>query len=307
VNFAAATTIVVPTAPATGFAYIADPNGLIEESAKSHYSTATFAKTAKGIFFKTSNENDKPVYSEKSAALEVINKNAGPLIISAKIKKKAEDTGTVVFTNDPDFKGTTQGTVSTDKSVYIAVSDGTNTKAIAAGGAEVELPIALSGKVGNYSLVWDDDLGTDGGYKYDLKSGITTDDKYWNKTSFYVTGFLNENANWSGNDITFPAITVTWDVTAGAVPLKIKNGKASSTTLTYAVATTISKITAGGTEIANTVLTRDKANTATAGTVSVTADQAKALYSAVKAQADGLMLTVEYADGHTEPVVVFAK
>jgi hypothetical protein len=314
VSFGVATVLTVPTTPATGFSYIGDPNGLIRESGSSHYEKATWADTAKGVFFKTSGDSTNGyAYSEKSAALEVVNKNAAPIIVSAKIKKKAGDTGTVIFTNDATFGAGAEGTgtLSTDKSIYIAVTDGTNTKAIAAGGAEVELPIAVSGKVGNYELVWDATLNSNqGGYKYALKSGITTDDaSKWNKTSFYVTGFLNENADWSGTGITFPAITVTWDVTAGAAPIKIKSGKAAEGSLTYApeTATTISKVKLGDAELDATVIGRTNQSGTTPGKISMTAANATNLYSAIKAQADGLTLTVEYADGHTEPVVLFAK
>jgi hypothetical protein len=308
VTFAAATTLTVPTAPSTGFAYIADPNGLIRESGSAHYEKATWADTAKGVFFKTSGDaTNGYAYSEKSAALEVVNKNAAPIVVSAKIAQKTGDNGSVVFTDDATFAGSTAGTVSTTKSIYIAVTDGANTKAIAAGGAEVELPIAVAGKVGNYELVWD---STNSVYKYDLKSGITTEDATkWNKTSFYVTGVLNENADWSGTGITFPAITVTWDVAAGAAPIKIKSGKAAEGSLTYApsTATTIKAVKLGATELAATVIGRTDPSGSTPGKISMTAANATTLYNTIKGQADGLTLTVEYADGHTEPVVLFAK
>lgn len=306
VTFGAATTLTVPTAPATGFAYIADPNGLIKESNSSRYDKATWADTAKGIFFKTSgDETNGYVYSEKSAALEVVNNNASPIVVSAKVEQKTAGTS-VAFTDDVTFGGTTP---STAKSVYIAITDGTTTKAIKADGAAVEIPISVAGKVGNYELTYVDKEGTENdGYEYTLKSGITTDDATkWNKTSFYVTGFINENADWSGTGFTFPEIKVTWNTTAGAVPMKVKSGRAASVPLTHVALTTISKISVGEATIGADVVARTNPTASAAGTVSITAATAESLYEAIKAMPDGLTLDVEYADGYIESFVMFAK
>lgn len=303
VNFAAATTLTVPTAPTTGFAYIADPNGLIRESASAKYTNSTWADTAKGLFFKTSTDTSGTVYSEKSAALSVVNNNASPIVVSAKVKQN--QAGSVVFTDDATFGGDNP---SNAKSIYIAVTDGTTTKAIKAGGAEVELPIAVAGKVGNYALTFKNNA-----YSYELKDGVaTTDASKWNSTSFYVTGFLNENAVWNSTTdatITFPTIDVTWDVTAGAIPLKVKAGQASETSLTHApdTATTISKITCGGVEITADVVSRTNQSGTTPGKISVTAAQATTLYEPLLPFDDGLVLDIEYADGYTESAVIFAR
>lgn len=305
INFAQATSLTVPAVPTTGFGYIADPNGLIKESASSRYANSTWADTAHGVFFKTSSESGNTVYSEKSAALEVVNNNAAPIIVSAKIKQLAAGTN-VIFTDDATFGGTTP---STAKSVYIAVTDGTNTKALKAGGAEVELPISVSGKVGNYELKWNAKANSgNGAYEYTLKTGIATTDKdKWNKTAFYVTGALNENAEWTGASDTFPTLTVTWDVAAGAAPIKIKNGKAASGTLTHQAATTIKSIKAGDTELDATVVGRTAPTQSAGAVLSFTAATAASIYEPIKALEDGLMLTVEYADGYIEPVVIFAR
>jgi hypothetical protein len=316
VTFAAATRLTVPTAPETGFKYIGDPNGLIRESSSSHYDKATWSDTAKGIFFKTSGDaTNGYTYSENSAALEVVNNNASPIIVSAKIKQQAAGTN-VVFTDDATFAGTTAGTLSTDKSIYIAITDGTNTKAIKAGGAEVELPISVVGKVANYELKYVGTTDTDHqtvGYYYELKDGIATTDKdKWNKTSFYVTGALNENANWTSTTdaaIAFPSLTVTWDVKAGAVPLKVKSGKTSEVSLTHSTtaANAIKSIKVGDVEISADVVSRTDAAANGVGKVSLTAAQATALYDALLPFDDGLVLDVEYADGYVESVVIFAR
>jgi hypothetical protein len=312
VTFAAIASFTVPSAPTTGFNYIADPNGLIAEAAangKAAYKDFVFDRTnTHGVYFPTSVADGKTTYSEKSAAVTIVNNNASPLNVSVKIKQKDSDTGNVPFTDDATFGGDTP---STSKAVYIAVTNGTDTAAIKAGGTEVALSYALSGKISNYELKYST---TNSAYEYALKEGVlTTDATKWNSTSFYVTGALNENAKYEkaadSTAVTFPAITVTYDADPGAAPLKIKNGiEAVSGELTVKKAASVSKIYVGSTELVKTTHWTATDATASKGSViTLTPAATKTAYSKVKAMADGLPVTVEYSTGDKEVLVLFAK
>lgn len=312
VTFAAIASFTVPAKPQTGFNYIADPNGLIAEAAangKATYQNYTFDRTnTHGVYFPTSAADGKTTYTEKSAAVTITNNNASPLNVSVKIKQADGDSqANVPFTDDATFGGATP---STAKSVYIAVTNGTDTAAIKAGGAEVALSYALSGKISNYELTYNT---TDSKYEYALKDGIqTTDATKWNSTSFYVTGALNENAKYEkdgSTEVKFPAITVTYDADPGAAPVKIKSGiEAKSGELTVKKAATVEEISLGATKLAATTHYTATAATTSKGSVVTFTPAATALaYNAVKASPDGVALTVKYNTGDTEVLVLFAK
>lgn len=306
VSYGAATSVTVPTAPTTGFGYIADPNGLIRQSSSSHYEKATWSNTASGIFFKTSgSDSDGYYYSEKSADIKVTNLNAAPIVVEASIAKKDGDSSSVVFTDNKEFKDA-QGAVTTTRAVYFALTDGTedNTAAVKAGGAAVTLSMTIPGKPSNYELKY-----SNSGYAYALKSGITTDDATkWNSKTFYAEGYLNENAEWTGESsaTTPPAITITYDVKAGAAPIKIEAGKSASGTLSVKKAATVSKVYVGSTELkATDHWTATAATTEAASVLTLTAAATSIAYS--KLPADGIGVTVEYNTGDKEIVYLVKK
>lgn len=191
-----ALSVTLPTIPAGTYDYIADPNGLIAATSNEKYANATFSGTT-GIFFETSADT----YSEKSAAQTVTNENAQDLDVTVKLEQKTAGDSIIQYAESATFEDTDMA-----NKLYLAVTDdaatNANVAALSANGAAV-VKTTVAGVPGNYDPGYN---STDGKYEYTKKTTGLAD---WNDCSFILTGAINKNATW-GDNVTFPAIKVTW-------------------------------------------------------------------------------------------------
>lgn len=188
-----AISVTLPTIPTGTYDYIADPNGLIAATSNEKYSGAVFTGTT-GIYFKTDSDNKK--YTENSATLKAKNESAMDVDITVKLEQETAGAEIIKYAESSTFAGT-------DNELYLAVTDGTTTKAIKSATEAAVITTKVEGIPGNYEAKYDSGTGK---YGYALKSSGTTD---WKECSFNLTGALNTNATWE-DDVTFPTIKVTW-------------------------------------------------------------------------------------------------
>ena len=190
--------VTLPTIPDGTYNYIADPNGLIAATNNEKYTDATFTGTT-GIFFLTDSTNKS--YTENSAAQELSNENAQDIDVSVKLEQMTAGDSSIKYASSATFEAEDK-----ENKLYLAITDGATTDPIEAalsdGGAAV-VKTTVAGVPGNFEAGYD----STNGYGYTKKD--EADLSPWNKCSFKMTGALNQNATW-GDDLTFPAIKVTW-------------------------------------------------------------------------------------------------
>ncbi|MCI8583251.1 MAG: hypothetical protein HFH13_08975 [Dorea sp.] len=200
-------TVTLPTIPAGTYDYIADPNGLIEETKNddgtaSKYADSTFTGTT-GIFFLTSTADDgAKTYTDKSAALTLDNENAQDIDVTVKLEQKTAGDAAIKYAENADFDAEDK-----ENKLYLAITDGKTTDPeVAALSAEVPATITttVAGVPENYVASYD---ATTQKYGYVKKEEADLTD--WNGCSFNMAGALNKGATW-GDSVTFPEIKVTW-------------------------------------------------------------------------------------------------
>lgn len=191
--------VTLPTIPAGTYDYIADPNGLIRATSNTKYTGATFTDTT-GVFFLT--DPTGKTYTNKSAVQEVSNQNAQDIDVTVKLEQKTAGDSFIKYANSATFEND-----DTENKLYLAVTDDAASDAKVAAlqaTAAATLTTTVPGVPGNYEPGY---TQADG-YKYVLKTSGLTD---WNKCSYILTGAVNKNATW-GDNVTFPAIKVTWSI-----------------------------------------------------------------------------------------------
>lgn len=247
--------ITLPTIPEKTYDYIADPNGLIAATSAAHYGGATFNGTT-GVFFKTNDaEGQTPaIYSDKSKAFTVTSQNARDVDITVKLEQKTAGSDIIEYSDSATFE-------NTDKvnKLYLAVTDGAaqNPKTAAlSSAAAATLTTTVEGIPANYEQKWTEDDG----YIYSLKGEGLTD---WKTCSYNLVGALNKFATW-GDEVTFPAIKVTWSykehkdgpsVTPAAMSTSAKSATVSGIA-NEATLKSVKVVKADDSEIALTVTTQ---------------------------------------------------
>ncbi len=302
--------VTLPTIVAGTYNYIADPNGLIKESNSSRYSGATWSSTAKGVFFQT--ETNK--YTETSTPITITNKSAYALDVVVTMAEQGSGAGqNVAYSTDNTFAN------STNKELYLALSDGKTTSAMSQATDEDDvvtktpatLRVSVPGRPSNFELVYSkvQESSPSATYHYAQKS--TVKDTDWNSAAITATGALNTAASWvSGADaaeIQFPKVTVTFAITTGAKPVKIQSGVEANVVLAHKAANltiTAIKDPTGATVPTNmysaTTITGDAAAT-------VTLKAAFTTFAYSKVPANGINFTVTYSDGFVETFTVLKR
>lgn len=276
--------VTLPTIPANAYDYIADPNGLIAATTHAKYdASATFTGNT-GIFFLTDSSAKK--YTEKSAAQEIINENAQDIDVTVKLEQKTAGSDIIQYANSATFEST-----DTANKLYLAVTDGaaSNPKvaALSANGV-AEVKVTVEGVPGNYEAGY----STTDGYQYTKKTTGLSD---WNKCSFYLTGAVNTNATW-GDNVTFPAIKVTWSYKEHT------DSYLSKTTVTKGTTDTITLTLPSGVTYKSAKLTLGGSNyDMTAAQLSVSGTTMKIVAGS---SWNGGTITVTFSDNHTETITI---
>lgn len=193
--------VTLPTVPAGTIDYIADPNDVIStmvdasgDSVNASYKDYTFNSDT-GVYFKTVDPSGdaKGQYSNTSNAIEIENQNAQTIELTVKVTETQAASGDVSYADKTAFQ-------SGQKQLYLAVTDGTTTKAMDASGVAT-FSTTISGKADNYKPTHD----STNGYGYTVKD----DADGWDSASYQMTGAVNKDATWE-NGIEFPSIEMTW-------------------------------------------------------------------------------------------------
>lgn len=217
--------VTLPTVPTnTTIDYIADPYDLIQNTMdasgnaiNTNYADSEFTSTT-GIYFKTSAKSGdvKAQYTEKSAPLVLTNENAQNLKVKVKVQQTAAISGDVVaYSQSSAFSGDA-------KEMYFAITDGTTEQALNASG-DAEFVAEIKGTPDNFEPKYNA-----GKYAYEKKAGADG----WASATYQLTGAINKNAKWN-DDITFPAVKLTWSWEAGEVE---KESGPSVANVTYSLA-----------------------------------------------------------------------
>ncbi len=200
-----AISMTVPTSK--DVTYIADPNDLIsstlsgDAAANSQYAGYKFQGNT-GIYFKTktatSVASGDGVYSSTSEVFDIINESAQDVQVTVSLEQTQDASGDIAYSDTGTFQTTDKA-----KKIYLALTDGTSTKALS-GDVKATLSKELKGQKDNYEPSYD---SVGGEYAFQLKSGDPV--KAWNKASYSLTGAVNKNATWK-DDVGFPNIKVTY-------------------------------------------------------------------------------------------------
>lgn len=190
----------LPTASATAYNYIVDPQGLIRKTNAAKYNGKTFGEGT--VFFpNTAGDND---YSNTSDAAKIVNKSSKNL--SVKITATATPdsaAGAAAVATTKDFPNT-----NTNLEVYLGITDsveGSTEKALTAAGVNMTAVLGQSPEDA-YEYKYD---STTSKYSYALKTDVS---KFkFAEYSFQINGAANANAAWK-EDTAIPAVSVKWDV-----------------------------------------------------------------------------------------------
>ena len=121
--------VTLPTIPAGTYDYIADPNGLIEETknedgTSAKYENSTFTGTT-GVFFLTSTAEDgAKTYTDKSAAQTIKNENAQDIDVTVKLEQKTAGDSNIVYADTATFDS-----ADSANKLYLALTDDAATDA----------------------------------------------------------------------------------------------------------------------------------------------------------------------------------
>ncbi len=196
--------VILPTIPEddTTFDYILDPQGLIElTDAKKYGGTDEVAfEHDKTLYFKTSKSDDgRPVYDNVSNALTVTNMSSREVQITVKATITSSEGITMSESSTFDAD-------DTSPSIYLALTDGTNTIPITSEDAVINAVIDAPEDA--YETVWDGEKNV-----YELTDAAKEDDYDGFQTySFWLTGACNANADWSKVEGQIPEVCVVWEV-----------------------------------------------------------------------------------------------
>ncbi len=196
--------VILPTIPEddTTFDYILDPQGLIElTDAKKYGGTDEVAfEHDKTLYFKTSRTEDgRPVYDNVSNALTVTNMSSREVKIT--VKATIANSESITMSENSTFD-----TDDTSTSIYLALTDGTNTIPITSDAAV--LNAVINAPEDAYETVWDGEKNV-----YELTDTAKKEDyDGFQKYSFWLTGACNANADWSNVEGQIPEVFVVWEV-----------------------------------------------------------------------------------------------
>ena len=211
--------VVLPTVPADGdtrFDYILDPTSVINGTSAAKYNGATFA-SGKTVYFKNAPTTDGGAasYSEKSDTLTITNKGTVNVDVTVSASVKAVTGITMAST------GTFTDTTDKTASLYLALTDGTNTNPITSSGGT--LTSTLAGSPSAYEPKF-----VDGKYVMVEKenSGVT-----FNTFSFGLTGACNPNGVWTGLTDKPPVVDLVWTVTDSTVTTTVALSATGEVTL----------------------------------------------------------------------------
>ncbi len=196
--------VILPTIPEddTTFDYILDPQGLIElTDAKKYGGTDEVAfEHDKTLYFKTSRTEDgRPVYDNVSNALTVTNMSSREVKIT--VKATIANSENITMSENSTFNAD-----DTSTSIYLALTDGTNTIPITSDAAV--LNAVINAPEDAYETVWDGEKNV-----YELTDTAKKEDyDGFQKYSFWLTGACNANADWSNVEGQIPEVFVVWEV-----------------------------------------------------------------------------------------------
>lgn len=196
--------VILPTIPEddTTFDYILDPQGLIElTDAKKYGGTDEVAfEHDKTLYFKTSRTEDgRPVYNNVSNALTVTNMSSREVKIT--VKATIANSESITMSENSTFDAD-----DTSTSIYLALTDGTNTIPITSDAAV--LNAVINAPEDAYETVWDGEKNV-----YELTDTAKQEDyDGFQKYSFWLTGACNANADWSNVEGQIPEVFVVWEV-----------------------------------------------------------------------------------------------
>lgn len=221
--------VVLPTVDenTTTFDFVLDPQGVLYDTKD----TNQYYFNGKSSLYFTNIVDDVYYYmTDTSDELSILNKSSFDVEVSlsAEVKNLDED---VSLYYESDFVGT-------NPEIYLALTDGTNTKAITAEGGK------LTGKINfrpdSYELTSEQDSGKYY-YSYGLKEDLDDSDFYdYYEYKFQLTGACNVAADWSELGGITPQVEVTWSVDkyySGSSPV--------ATALNVTVAESIDLVAAG--------------------------------------------------------------
>lgn len=224
--------ITLPTADATTFSYIMDPEGLIAATEGANHSGSTFEDGANVFFTSAAN-----TYTSKSASLKVINKGTVAVDVTVSATTAANDD--VAMADSDTFAEDNKAA-----QLYLGLNvAGKDAKAIKTAptdadvAADATVTVGLSGNDANYE-VKPNETGT--GYVYAAKENVA--DTAWNSFEFYLTGKCNPNGDYSTTDLSASDVTVTWSyavrATDSSADLLASNASSEPVAAAPSIATT---------------------------------------------------------------------
>ena len=189
------TSVTLPTATESTFAYKMDPEGLIAATEGSKYTGATFAEGA-SVYFQTTENN----WTADSAKLKVVNKGTTDVDVTVTAKTAANEK--VAMADSATFDST-----DTAAKLYLGLKVADKTAVAVKTDDSGKVTVGLKGRPANYEI-----QENEGAYSYGIKSGVA--DTAWNSFEFGLTGACNTNGDYSAEGLAGSQVTVTWSYVA---------------------------------------------------------------------------------------------
>lgn len=188
----------------TTYDFILDPEGLIAETEAAKYNGKVFTGDT-GLFFANASGNDVSGYSNTSDQKTIVNKSSYAVDITI----TATVSGTDVSGSDTPLAINETGSFvsDNDNSVYLALTDGTQTQSVKKATKVATMTSTVSGAPDVYEYVYD---VTAGDYAYVLKQDASGND--FQDYSFNLTGACNKSADWSDFEEAAPIVEIVYSV-----------------------------------------------------------------------------------------------
>ena len=291
--------VELPVVDTSSLAFTLDPEGLVAKTeAAAKGENTDFDEGT--LYFKNvipaEEEGGEATikYTNTSDKLTIVNTSS--VAVDVSVTAEVSDAEGITFSEDKAF------TDDTSTSIYLAIKDSANEKAIKGETTEVNAQIAQAPD-GSYEYTW----SADDGYEYKLIDDL--DGIEFEKYEFQLTGASNSAGDWSNLAAVAPKVELTWKVEQHVdvveEPEREEPEVYVSSTQVSVGKESVTLNSPEGVTISSVVLHKtDKDVTLVLGDTYTLVDKTLGIKAAIVSAYPGRTITVTFSDGHVETLTI---